>query len=572
MSPNGASGKGPQKQSKDQGDSKPPKSQDKPKAPFNPVSAGLQVALIAVLALGGCWWVFWKVTVGPGETLFVSRAFGANNPDANRYRVIPSDGISTKDGKKLTSVKGVREQAYGEGYYFFNPFIYKTEVLRDALVEIGPAEVGVVTSLAGKQLEGEGQFLVDEPGYKGILRRVLTPGRYRINPRAYRVEKVPATIIEPGYVGVLTYQTGKAIDAERTKKEGPDALAEAGEMGVQREVLQPGIYFLNPREYKVGVVEIGYREYSIRDIRFTSDDGQTITCDVTVIWGIHPENAPHIVKHIGRTDAEIKRKVLDQVVQSASRIIGGKYDAARLVSGSGRTEFAEAFKAELVAECKGNKIEILNGLIRKIEIPQKIRKHIQEREIQAERKLTLEDQMKTQKVRNELQEQQSQVEAKIRVTRAETAKQVAKTKDGGVAAAAKRREEGEREAATIRQQGLREAARIGAEAQVKIAELLRQVAIEEAAATEIIGKAEAKRTELTKAAEADRFTQIVAAFGSADAFTRYTFAQNLPEGFQVTLRYAGPGTFWTDMPKEFGALERAASLKLLEREQPRPRR
>lgn len=43
---------------------------------------------------------------------------------------------------------------------------------------------------------------------KGILRDVLRPGKYRINPFAYTVKAVPAIQIRPGHVGVVTSLTG----------------------------------------------------------------------------------------------------------------------------------------------------------------------------------------------------------------------------------------------------------------------------------------------------------------------------------------------------------------------------
>jgi regulator of protease activity HflC (stomatin/prohibitin superfamily) len=407
------------------------------------ISYGL---LVAALVFGAWFWMFWVIHVPPRSMLVVTRSFGASNPDANRYRVVPYGELELDDGRRISGVQGVLEEVYGEGYYAFNPFLYKTEVLRDALTEVRVGQVGVLTSLSGLQLP-EGQFLVDQPGrFKGTLRQVLPPGRYRINPYAYRIEILPATIVEQGYVGVVTSQTGRSESGDG------DRLAESGEMGVMREVLQPGLYYLNPREYKVTRVEVGFREHSISGIRFPSRDGYPIECDVTVIWGIHPENAPYIVKNIGASDDEIKQRVIDQVVQSATRNMGGEYDAATLVSGEGRTLFVEQFTEQLRKECQvGNRIDILNGLIRRIIVPQEIRKPIQEQQIQREREETLKQQNATQVLRNDLQRVQSDVELIVKVTEAETTKIIAQ-----------RREEGLKKAATIR-----------AEAEARIAAVLK---------------------------------------------------------------------------------------------------
>jgi len=494
------------------------------------VAAAPRLAVMTVLALVVWVWLFCRSHVGPGETLRVTRSFGRDNPAPSIHRVIPAT-------EELAGVQGVQEQVYGEGNYFFNPFIYKTEVDAGSLVTIKPGQIGLVSSQSGKDIEAEGAFLVTEPGYKGTHRRVLTPGSWRINPQAYKVEVLPATIIEPGYVGVLTSQTG-------TKRAGE--LAEIGEQGVMRQVLHPGHYHVNPKAYKVDVVEVGYREHTIDDIKFPSKDGYPIECDITVVWGIHPNNAPHIVKNIGKSDEEITRKVLDQVVQSASRNKGGEFSASELVSGGSRERFVNEFTSQLRDECETtNHIEILLGLIRNIEIPQDLRQPIQERQIQKEREKTLVDQQRTQEKRNELQRVQGDVAKMIQVTEAETTKKVAEA----------------------RESGLKEAAEIRAKGETQIAEIRERVAMIEAKIDRALGEGRATETKLLQEAEADRLTQIVQAFGSAEAFTRYTFAKNLPEGFAVVLRYSGPGTLWTDLPGELRAFERAAALKVLEKAQ-----
>ena len=57
------------------------------------------------------------------------------------------------------------------------------------------------------------------------------------------------TLIPPGYVGVVTNKAS-------------DPLTGA-DRGIQQEVLQPGIYFLNPEEKRMDIVSIGYSETSL---------------------------------------------------------------------------------------------------------------------------------------------------------------------------------------------------------------------------------------------------------------------------------------------------------------------
>ncbi len=58
--------------------------------------------------------------------------------------------------------------------------------------------------------------------------------------------------------------------------------------------------------------------------------------------------------------------------------------------------------------------------------------------------------------------------------------------------------------------------------------------------------------------------QNVDAIGGAGAYSNFQFASNLSDSFKVFIRYAGPGTFWTDLPAGAKGLGDAADLKILE--------
>src|SRR5690606_29963949 len=66
--------------------------------------------------------------------------------------------------------------------------------------------VGLISSKQGKTPPA-GVEVVD-PGYKGIQKEVLTPGTYKINKHLYEVTQVPAIVIPPSFVGVVTRLSG----------------------------------------------------------------------------------------------------------------------------------------------------------------------------------------------------------------------------------------------------------------------------------------------------------------------------------------------------------------------------
>ena len=114
---------------------------------------------------------------------------------------------------------GILEKMRGPGRHFYCPIWWEHTFVKDVLIE--PGEVGVVTCKLGEDL-GADEYLVDgdigSTQYKGILRKVLHPGRYRINPYGYTCKTVKLESVESemgvkhsgwveiptGYVGVVT--------------------------------------------------------------------------------------------------------------------------------------------------------------------------------------------------------------------------------------------------------------------------------------------------------------------------------------------------------------------------------
>jgi len=86
-----------------------------------------------------------------------------------------------------------------------------------------------------------------------------------------------------------------------------------------------------------------------------------------------------------------------------------------------------------------------------------------------------------------------------------------------------------------------------AETEKLVAAIDRQVAELDARRTVLLGQANAGAVEMEQEAKARKFSLAVKAFGSPEAFTKWQFAQELPETLKLNLLYAGEGTFWTDL-------------------------
>ena len=164
---------------------------------------------------------------------------------AKTGREMPPGQIIAAPGQK-----GVLQEPLGPGRHFINPFLYERQ-LKDQIVIKG-GEVGLVIAKAGKELP-PGEFLAG-PGEQGIQRDMLLPGTYKLNPYAFGVKIMKMIEIDPGYVGVVTARSGKPAQG---------TLADPGERGVQKAVLPPGLYPINPEAYSVERVEIGYNQITM---------------------------------------------------------------------------------------------------------------------------------------------------------------------------------------------------------------------------------------------------------------------------------------------------------------------
>jgi hypothetical protein len=97
---------------------------------------------------------------------------------------------------------------------------------------------------------------LDNGGKRGPQEDFLTPGTYYINPYLFSVAVHPQTVVRQGEVGVLISNIGK--DPEQYAPEGGESttrhVVPRGFRGIQRSVLGPGAYNLNPLAYSVVII------------------------------------------------------------------------------------------------------------------------------------------------------------------------------------------------------------------------------------------------------------------------------------------------------------------------------
>jgi len=201
---------------------------------------GIVLGAVAVLAvvIAGFLWTCCRVYVPAGHMAIVTAKTG---------KPLPPGRILAEPGEK-----GVQRVPLAEGRHFLDPVNNDWRIVPAMTIPAG--SVGVVTSKTGKELAA-GEILAPDEDSKGVWRRVLGPGTYRLNPEGYDIKVMSAINIPIGYAGVVTSLTGKP--APKGQFAGP------GEKGVREKILQPGLYYVNPRAYQVDVVEVGMNQVSI---------------------------------------------------------------------------------------------------------------------------------------------------------------------------------------------------------------------------------------------------------------------------------------------------------------------
>jgi regulator of protease activity HflC (stomatin/prohibitin superfamily) len=511
-------------------------------------------SLVYLVGYLGIWqWTICRVEVPPGYSLLLN--YKGPWPIGNVPQA-PEGTLVQIESRGRPLQVGILESMPGPGRHFYSPLEYERKLVPDLILP--PGKLGVVVAKFGKPLP-PGTYLADAEGYRGIRRHVLTPGRYRINEYAYEVTTVGVddcvepntrvrrregdpTLIPPGYVGVVTNKT----DDPRTDQV----------QGIQKQVLQPGIYFLNPREKRIDIISIGFSETTLTveaenprgtgirplgdrlgkttakdpaykpgtGIEFPSNDGFLIHLDFTAIWGITPEQAPEVVRQFG-TLKDVEQKVILPQIGSICRLHGSKRGAVDLLVGDTREAFQNETSEELERVLASKGLSLLFGLTRHIYVPAQVREPIQKAKIADELTKTREQEQLTAKAQADLTEAKAKVTLEERRTSASTAKLVAE----------------------LGAEGEKKAKEIEATTEKRMAEIDAKTATFSAQTTTVLGQASARSVELLREAEADRFRQYVKALGGPDAYNRYVFAEGLSPNLRLGVFYAGPGTFWTDL-------------------------
>ncbi len=557
-----------------------------------------KISLIAFLALvlGGTWfvwtWGFCRFYVDPDEMAIVTSKTG--DP-------LPPGQFLAKSGQK-----GILEDVLGEGRHFLNPVIYDHEIVRVTIIP--PGKVGIVTSKVGQDLPS-GRFLADR-GEKGIWRGVLGPGKYRLNPYGYNVDIVDAISIPIGYAGVMTSLAGN--QAPEGEFAGPN------QKGVRRDILQPGLYYINPKEVKCDVVEIGVNQVSLLGkgggavITKTQIASQNVAMDELQknVLREQKEKRWDYLKDRqagSASESEMQAAAPQMAMERENFIASGKVSAfglALFVEFPSRDGFEISLDMTVEFELLPERIASvyrnygdLPAVVDKIIMPQilsvsrlkgsayrakdyivgegrekfqtdlteALKKILEEKDIIVHNALIRHVNVPMQ-ILDPIQQASIAVEQDLtNKEKQNTAKRQAQL-NTELSLIEQRREQVAQETEKIkgemRANQDKEVAEIKANAQKFVAEIENQAALVRAEKTRKIGEARAKVITLVEGERANGFNLKAQAFGDSTAFALWEFANNLNPDVRINILHAGEGTLWTDLEKAtLGELGGAAILK-----------
>lgn len=314
------------------------------------------------------------VFIGPDQVGHLNRIYLAS--ELPRGRIIALDGQ-----------KGKQASILGPGFHFVPLIRVIYEIEEWDVINVPQGFYGQITAKDGLPLP-EGTFIapaipddrvaamyedaktfLTEGGMRGPQESVLKPGSYRINQYLFDViisDRTDATIIPAGHVGVVksnVSQPGSSCFEEDVRASDTISgalivpLVPRGCVGIWKEPLLPGAYYLNHMAYEVTFVDTRVQAWEYkggftkRKINLSIDqqgnlrqqeetsqeltpegaadravfvkvEGWDIPLELRALIQVDPDSAPIVVGSVGGL-AEVEDRILTPAIRSIVRNVAG---------------------------------------------------------------------------------------------------------------------------------------------------------------------------------------------------------------------------------------------------------
>jgi hypothetical protein len=353
----------------------------------SPVTGATPNALVMSLVQGPLFG-FFLVLIGIGFLASTSFVLISADKVGQLKRVYLASDLPPGRILALPGQKGPQTEVLGPGFHFRPLLNMLYQVEEVDVVQVPEGFYGQITALDGASMP-EGMFIapvitdeklgtlldaqafIENGGFRGPQETVLKPGSYRINRFLFDIkidQDTSATIIPTGQVGVVksnVQQPGLNCKEEMVRVSAAQHDADAlsvplvpkGCIGLWKEPLLPGAYYLNRHAYDVTLVDTrvqtweykgGYRRRIIdlsidqqgnlqqteRTVEepvpasavdravFVKVEGWDIPQELRVVAQISPENAPIVAGSVGGIQ-EIEHRILTPLIRSIVRNVAG---------------------------------------------------------------------------------------------------------------------------------------------------------------------------------------------------------------------------------------------------------
>lgn len=389
------------------------------------------------------------ITATDGNTLVLGQLLGKSVNDHENFQ-------NAEIFLKNNGQKGPQTDFLRPGTYNINTEIFQVEI-RDA-ISIGENEIGIVDARDGQPMkrdevvvstpEGhnnfqDGQKFLDNGGKRGPQESILTPGMYYINPYLFSVSKRKQTVVHQGEVGVLISNIGKdpgeftpADDLSSEDKGKARHVVPKGFRGIQKEVLGPGAYNINPLVYSVLIIPTITRSVDwsaekgkqsnvanrFDPFQVISHDGFPMQVEVRCQYRILPEHAPYVVQKIGSIE-ELESNVIHPQIDGIFRAQVSRSPAISYQQN--RAEEQKAAEQAVRDDLSKYRVEVVSVMITNIVLPEALMKTTQQKNLAEQEKSMFDAKKDAEQRRIEFEKTKAEADAQVSIITAEAGIKVA---------------------------------------------------------------------------------------------------------------------------------------------------
>jgi uncharacterized membrane protein YqiK len=289
----------------------------------------------------------------------------------------------------------------------------------------------------------DGQKFLSNGGKRGPQENILTPGTYYINPYLFSVSRREQVRIAQGEVGVLISNIGKDpeefIPGDSTSPEEANRtrhVVPKGFRGIQREVLGPGAYNINPLAYTVIVIPTITRSVdwsaeksdkqkgviTFDPFQVVSHDGFPMQVEVRCQYRILPENAPYVVQKIGAIE-ELESNVIHPQIDGIFRAQVSRSPAISYQQN--RAEEQKSAESAVREDLSKYKVEVVSVMITNIHLPEALMKTTQQKNLAEQEKSMFDAKKDAEQRRIEFEKTKAEADQQLAIITAEAGIKVA---------------------------------------------------------------------------------------------------------------------------------------------------